>query len=265
MNLNNFNFKKSLGQNFLIDNNILNKIIDASEIEKDSLVIEIGCGSGNLTKKLCEKASYVLGYEIDKSVKEYLLDNLKGYDNYKIIFGDFLKCNLKEDIKELKYKNIYVVANVPYYITTPILEKIIDTKIDTNNIVLMVQKEVGDRFSSKPGSKEYGSITVFLNYFYDIKKLFIVNKNSFLPKPKIDSVVISLKKKEKIKINNEEFFFKLIRDSFKFRRKNIRNNLKDYDLNKIEEVLKKYGYDLNVRSEELSLEIFGDISNRLSI
>lgn len=265
MNLNNFNFKKSLGQNFLIDNNILNKIVEASDIKGNSLVIEIGCGSGNLTRKLCEKASFVLGYEIDKSVEEYLFDNLKDFDNYKIIFDDFLKCNLPSILKDYKYDSIYIVANVPYYITTPILEKIIDSKIDTKNIVLMVQKEVGDRFCSKPGSKEYGSITVFLNYFYDVKKLFVVSKNSFLPKPKIDSIVINLKKKDKIKIKDEEFFFKLIRDSFRFKRKNIRNNLKEYDLAKIEEVLKKYGYDLNIRSEDLSLEIFGDISNNLGI
>lgn len=265
MDLGSFNFKKSLGQNFLVDNNILNKIIIASDIKEDSLVIEIGCGSGNLTKKLCEKASYVLGYEIDKNVEDYLMDNLKDYDNYKIIFGDFLKHDLSDDIKRFNYKNIYVVANVPYYITTPIIEKIIESKIETNNIVLMVQKEVGDRFSSKPGTKDYGSITVFLNYFYDVKKLFIVNKNSFLPKPKVDSVVISLKRRDKIRIKDEELFFKLIKDSFRFRRKNIRNNLKEYDLKKIEEVLKKYGYDLNVRSEELSLEIFSDISNTLSI
>ena len=265
MNLNSFNFKKSLGQNFLIDNNILNKIVNAGEIKEDSLVIEIGCGSGNLTKRLCEVSNFVLGYEIDKSAEEYLKDNLKDYTNYEIIFDDFLKHDLNFDLKKYNYKNIYVVANVPYYITTPIIEKIIDSKIKTENIVLMVQKEVGDRFCSKPGSKDYGSITVFLNYFYDVKKLFIVNKNSFLPKPKIDSVVISLKSKDKIKIKDEELFFKLIRDSFRFRRKNIRNNLKEYDLEKIEEVLKKYGYDLNVRSEELSLEIFSDISNNLSI
>lgn len=265
MNLKDFNFKKKFGQNFLIDNNILMKIVKSADIVNNSLVIEIGCGSGNLTKHLCESCDFVLGYEIDLGVKEYLFDNLKKYNNYEIIFGDFLKRDLNKDVKKYNYENIYVVANVPYYITTPIIEKIIDSGIKTNNIILMVQKEVGERFTSLPGGKDYSSITVFLNYYYDVNKLFVVSRNNFLPKPNVDSVIISLKAKDKLFVKDEKLFFKLVRDSFQFRRKTIRNNLKGYDLDKIESVLNKHGFDLSVRSECLSLELFCDISNSLSI
>ncbi len=265
MNLKDFNFKKKLGQNFLIDNNILMKIVKSADIANNSLVIEIGCGSGNLTKHLCEISDFVLGYEIDLGVKDYLFDNLKKYNNYEIVFDDFLKRDLHNDVEKYNYENIYVIANVPYYITTPIIEKIIDSGIKTNNIILMVQKEVGERFTSLPGGKDYGSITVFLNYYYDISKLFIVSRNNFVPKPNVDSIVISLKSKDRLFVKDEKLFFKLVRDSFQFRRKTIRNNLKDYNLEIIESVLRKYGFDLNVRSECLGVDVFCDISNSLSI
>lgn len=257
------NFKKKFGQNFLNDENILNKIIKESEIPKDTLVIEIGPGAGALTNKLKDVAQNVLAYEIDLDLQNILIDKFQN-TNVNIIWDDFLNRNIKEDIKDYHNKNIFVVANIPYYITTPIIEKIIDSGVDVQKIVIMVQKEVGDRFGAKPGSKEYGSISVFLNYFYNIKELFIVSKTCFTPKPNVDSVILSLERREdKPKVNDEKVLFKLIRDSFRFKRKNLRNNLKEYNLDKIEEILKKHNKDLTSRAETLDLEIFVEISNNL--
>jgi len=257
------NFKKKFGQNFLNDENILNKIVKEADIPEDTLVIEIGPGAGALTNKLKDVAKNVLAYEIDLDLQNILIDKFKD-TNVNIIWDDFLNRNIKDDIKVYNNKNIFVVANIPYYITTPIIEKIINCGVDVKKIVVMVQKEVGDRFSAKPGSKEYGSISVFLNYYFNIKELFIVSKNCFIPKPNVDSVILSLEKKEnKVKVIDEQKLFKLIKDSFRFKRKNLRNNLKEYDLIKIEQVLKKYNKDLTSRAETLELEIFTDIINNL--
>lgn len=256
-------FKKKFGQNFLKDENVLNKIIKEANIPRDTLVIEIGAGSGALTEKLQEVSSNVLSYEIDLELKDTLLEKFLN-SNVKFVFDDFLNRDIKEDVKEYENKNIHVVANIPYYITTPIIEKIIASDIDISKVILMVQKEVGERFSAVPGNKNYGSISVFLNYYYDIKELFVVSKNCFIPKPNVDSVVISLEKKiDKLKVQDEEKFFKLIRDSFRYKRKNLKNNLKDYDLEKIEETLKKQNKDLTVRAESLDLETFVEIANNL--
>lgn len=258
------NFKKKYGQNFLVDKNIVKKIVNSIEILPSSLVIEIGCGDGKLTQELCSNFDYVLGYEIDNELRDYLLNNLNDYNNYKIIFSDFMKSDILSDIKEINFDNLYVVANLPYYITTPILSKIITSKLGVKEIYVMVQKEVSDRFSAKIGSKDYGSLSVYLNYYFDIKKLFDVNRNSFVPKPNVDSSIVCFKeKKEKKNVENEELFFKLVRDSFQFKRKTLRNNLKDYNLEKIEKTLSKYNLDLSVRAENLSLDIFIDIANNL--
>ena len=171
---------------------------------------------------------------------------------------------MKKDITKYEYKKLYVVANLPYYITTPIIEKIIDDKIGVDKIVIMVQKEVGDRFSAKKGTKDYNSLTIFLNYYFDIRKIMNVSRNCFVPSPNVDSVIVEMKKKNiKYNVENEEKLFKLIRDSFRYKRKNLRNNLKDYDLSKIENILSKYNLDLTVRAENLSLEQFIDISNSI--
>lgn len=257
------NFKKKFGQNFLQDNNIIRKIVETANIEKDSLIIEIGPGRGALTKYLVEKAQ-VLAYEIDIELKDYLE---KEFENSTVdfIFEDFLQRNVKEDIKKYKYNKLYVVANLPYYITTPIITKLIEEQIDLEKMVVMVQKEVGERFSATKGTKDYSSITVFLNYFFKIKKEFIVSKNAFIPKPNVDSIIISLNKKEnKPKVINEDSFFKLVRDSFRQKRKTLKNNLKEYDFEKIYEILKKYNISESVRAEELPLEVFVEISNNLN-
>lgn len=264
MNLSDFKFKKNYGQNFLKETAIVEKIANSAEITKNALVIEIGPGSGMLTKPLAKRAKQVLCYEIDITLKEILNDYLSDYDNVDIIYDDFLKRNVKNDIEKYSYDNIFVVSNLPYYITTPIITKIINEKLDVSKIVVMVQKEVGDRFAAKVGSKEYNSLTVFLNYYFNIKKLFVVSRNCFVPKPNVDSIVVELSRKEELaNVNDLDVFFRLVRDSFTYKRKTLRNNLKDYNLERISEVLSKYNLDLNVRAENISLDIFVDISNNL--
>ena len=260
----NFRFKKKYGQNFLKDNNIVKKIVKCADIKNNSLTIEVGPGAGIMTKEIASVSDYLLAYEIDSELKEELSSKMSNYDNVDILYKDFLESDIVTDISKYKYKNLYFVSNIPYYITTPILLKIIESKLEFNKIVLMVQKEVGDRFSSNPGTKQYGSITVFLNYFYDIKKEFNVSRKQFVPEPNVDSVIISLEeKKEKLYVENFEFFEKIVKASFQYKRKNIKNNLKEYDLSIIEKVLNKYDLDLSVRAEMLSYNIFVDISNEL--
>lgn len=256
-----FKFKKKFGQNFITDDNILNNIVDSANIDEETLVIEIGCGAGALTKKLVNVAKKVIGYEIDETLKP-ILSTIDGSD---IIFCDFLKRNIKKDLEKYSYKKLYVIANLPYYITTPIITKIIDDKLKVDKIVVMVQKEVGDRFSAKPNSKDYNSLTLFIDYYFNVKKLFVVSKNVFIPKPNVDSVVVLFEKKnKKYDVINERIFFKLIRDSFKQKRKTLKNNLKDYDFDLIKEVLTENNFSENVRAEALPLEMFVKISNRLS-
>lgn len=261
---NGFNFKKNFGQNFIIDENIINSIISNSKIDKDTLVLEIGPGAGSLTYKLGLNAKEVVCYEIDTKVKNILEHNLEGLNNVKVIYEDFLKANVKEELKKHDYNKLYVVANLPYYITTPIIIKLIEDDLNVDKIVVMVQKEVGDRFKAKPGSKDYSSLSIFLNYYYDVRKMLDVSKNVFMPKPNVDSIVVEFTKKEELlTLNNKELFFKLIRDSFKQKRKNLRNNLKDYDLAKISNILAKYNLDLTVRAENISIDIFVDVANNL--
>ena len=264
MEASNFNFKKKFGQNFIIDENIIKSIITKSDIDENTLVIEIGVGAGALTIGLSQFAKNVLCYEIDETLKQVLDVTLKNEKNVDIIYKDFLQADIKNDIKKYEYKKIYVIANLPYYITTPIIMRIIESKIYVDKIVVMVQKEVGDRFKASPNTKDYNSLSVFLNYYFDIKKLLDVSRNVFMPKPNVDSIVVEFKKKENIyKVKNEDFFFKLIRDSFVQKRKTIRNNLKEYNLDKIETVLKKYNFDLSVRAEQLPIEVFVELANYL--
>ncbi len=259
------NFKKRYGQNFLKDVNIVNKIVRCADIMNDSLVIEVGPGGAIMTRELSKVATNVLAYEIDNELKDELSKRLINCENVNVLFQDFLESNLIKDIENYNFSNLYFVSNVPYYITTPILMKLIDSKLKFKKIVMMVQKEVGDRFSTLPGSKEYGSITVLLNYFFDVKKEFFVSRKQFIPEPNVDSVIISLKEKEnKQELKNFDIFQKLLRDSFQFKRKTLRNNLKGYNLLTVEEVLSRFGYDLSVRAEKLSVEIFVEIANAIS-
>ena len=260
----NFNFKKSFGQNFIVDKNIIDNIIKFSLVDKDTMVIEIGPGAGSLTTALAASSKSVLCYEIDDSLKDVLSDSLKNFDNVDIIYQDFLKANVSETLKKYNYDKLYVIANLLYYITTPIITKIIEDKLNVDKIVIMVQKEVGDRLKAQPGSKDYNSLSIYISYYFNVKKLMDVSRNVFLPKPNVDSIVIELSRKnKKYNLKDENVFFKLVRDSFVQKRKTLRNNLKAYDLNIIETVLNKYGYDLSVRAENLSIDIFVDIANNL--
>ena len=250
--------KKKYGQNFLIDNNTIDKIIDSVSINSNDKIIEIGPGKGYLTRELINFNVDLYSFEIDKDMTNYL-DKYIG-DKTNIIYDDFLNINLNNYFNP--NDNIHVIANIPYYITTPIIEHIIESKLNILDMTLMVQKEVADRLCSKPGNSEYGYITAYLNYYYDINKLIDVSRKAFDPVPNVDSAVIKLTKNKK-ECNNEELLFKLLKDSFKMKRKNLRNNLKEYDLNKILEVLYKYNMDLTNRAEDLSIEIFIDIVNNL--
>lgn len=255
-----FDYKKSLGQNFLKDKNTINKISESINPTEEDLIVEIGPGAGALTNELVKKNCDVICFEIDTRLKEIL--EAIDYPRLKIVFNDFLKVNLKEYIDESKYKNIYFVGNLPYYITTAIINKIIDES-NPHEITVMVQKEVGDRFMSKPNSRDYGSLSVFLQYNFDVTKVVNVNKRCFEPVPKVDSVVVKLSKNKKFEAKNEDKFYKLVKDSFTQKRKNLRNNLRNYDLTKVEEVLKKYDKDLTARAESLSVEQFVEISNNI--
>lgn len=258
-----FKHKKSLGQNFLKDDNVLNKIVNTISLQPEDLVIEIGPGQGALTKKLVQKNVNLVCYEVDERTKPYLgkLCNSKT----KIIFNDFMKADIKEDIGNIKYNNLYIIANLPYYITTPIIKKIILDKLPVKSMILMMQKEVAERFSSNINSKEYGSITLYLNYYFKINKLFDVSRNFFDPIPNVDSSVVEFDvKTNKVLVENEELFFNIINDAFRQKRKNLKNNLKNYDLEKIATVLKSYGLNLQNRAENLSINVFADIANSLN-
>lgn len=256
----NFDYKKSLGQNFLIDKNIINKIVDSIDSKKEDLIIEIGPGSGALTKELVKRESDIICFEIDERLKErlYSIDSKK----LKIVFGDFLKIKLDDYIDYSKYKNIYFVGNLPYYITTAIINKIV-SESKPYQIVIMIQKEVADRFNAKVGTKQYNSLSLFLQYNFEIEKVCNVSKNCFEPIPKVDSCVLKLKSNKKRLANNEEKLFKLIKDAFKQKRKNLKNNLGNYDLDKIEKILNKFGKNLKNRAEEITLDEFIEISNNM--
>lgn len=259
-----FNFKKKFGQNFLKDNKIVESIVDIVDIKEDSLVIEVGPGKAILTKELSKKFKNVLCYEIDTDLEEYLLNEFNDR-NVNIIFDDFLKRDICKDIQKYEYSNLYFISNVPYYITTPIIFKLLESKIKFEKIVMLVQKELGERVSAVAGTKDYNSLTVLLNYSYNIRTLLYVSRYEFIPVPNVDSVVIEFSyKKDKLVVNDIALFKRLIKDSFRFKRKTLKNNLKEYELTRVEEVLKNYGKTLSVRAEELKLEEFVDISNNLS-
>jgi 16S rRNA (adenine1518-N6/adenine1519-N6)-dimethyltransferase len=262
---NSFKFKKKFGQNFITDENIINKIVNKSGVDNDTLVIEIGPGAGSLTYKLVSDAGFVLCYEIDKEVETILRNNLDGFNNYEIIFDDFLKRDVNEDLKKYKYNKLMVIANLPYYITTPIITKIIDDNINPDKMVFMVQKEVGDRFKATPGSKDYNSLSIYLNYYFDIKKVMDVSRNVFMPVPNVDSIVVEFNKKDELLyVDNKDLFFKLVRDSFKYKRKTLKNNLKGYNLELVGRVMHNFGYNLSDRAEIIPIRVFVEVANELS-
>ena len=241
---------------------VLIDIIDSIDVKEDDLVIEIGPGQGALTKYLKLYGCNLVCYEIDKDLKRYL-DSFAD-NKTRIIYEDFLKANVLKDISNIKYNNLYVIANLPYYVTTPIIEKIIRDGISVKGMALMVQKEVAYRFSARPGTKDYGAITVYLDSYFDIDLLFVVNRKDFDPSPNVDSAVVRLIRNNKEGlIKNREVFNKVIKDSFSMKRKNIKNNLRNYDLKNIEQILFKYDFSLSDRAENIPLEAFIEIANNI--
>ena len=204
-----------------------------------------------------------MAYEIDESLSDELNKRISSFSNVDIIYDDFLNVDIKDDIKRYKYDKLYFISNVPYYITSPIIMKLIDSKINFNKITMMVQKEVGDRYSAREGSRNYGAISVIIGYLFDIKKEFVVSKNNFVPMPKVDSVVISLIPKDRDKDIDFDKFREFINSCFKYKRKTLRNNLGDYDLSIISSVLEENGHSLNDRAESISIDLFIKIFNKL--
>lgn len=253
--------KKSLGQNFLEDTSILDRIISSVNVANNDLIIEIGPGKGALTKRLQAFNCDILAFELDERLHS-ILDSIAD-EKTIIIFKDFLKTDIKSYIKKT-YNNIHVIANIPYYITHPIIKKLLESNIKIIDITLMVQKEVAERLSASCKSKAYGSLTIYCNTFYDVKKLFDVSKYCFNPVPKVDSSIIQFQeKKDKYDIKNYQKFEKLVSDSFCQKRKTLRNNLKNYNWEKIENLLKELGYNDKVRAEELPIDVFVKISNNM--
>lgn len=260
----NVHFKKKFGQNFLKNISVVKRIVDVADIKEKSLVIEVGPGGAIMTRELAKRADNVLAYEIDEDLKDELYSRLEGLNNVEVLFKDFLTSDLCGDVSKYDYENLYFVSNVPYYITTPIILKLISSKLHFKKIVMMVQKEVGVRFTTGPGSKDYGSISVLLQYYFNVKREFYVSRGMFVPVPNVDSVVISFEERtDKEEVCDLEFFETIVRNSFQFKRKTIRNNLKKYDLSIVEEVLIKHGFNLNTRAEDLEVRVFVDLANAL--
>ncbi len=257
LNTYNLRAKKNFGQNFLVDSSVTARI--ASNLREDSVVIEVGPGIGSLTEELARRAQHVRSYEIDERLLPVLEDTLQEYKNVEIVLQDFMEADIENDLKPLveKYKHIEFAANLPYYITTPVLFKIFESSIPFEKIVVMIQKEVADRFSAVPGTKEYGALSVESQYLYDVKKLFNVPRTAFNPAPNVDSAIVSFTvHKKNNSIDNEEKFFELVKACFKQRRKTLYNNLREYfdssDLAK--EVLAKAEIALETRAEMLNLD-----------
>lgn len=268
----NIKANKRLGQNFLVDDNIINNIVESANLNKNSLVIEIGPGLGTLTAKLLEKAGKVIAVELDERMIKILNDRFNLYDNFTLINDDILKVDLKgiidNNLKE--YSEVKIVANLPYYITTPIIMKLLEERLNINSIIVMIQKEVADRITAVPGDKLSGAITYSVNYYAEAEQVEFVSKNSFIPAPEVDSEVIKLKirKEPAVLVEDERLFFKLIKASFMQRRKTLKNGLINsgliQDKNSIDKILIELNIDPEIRGEKLNIEQFAKLSNFIS-
>ena len=264
---------KALGQNFLISQEVVDKIVESSNISKEDLVIEIGPGLGTLTKELLEKAGKVIAIELDDKMLQILNDRFALYDNFELINNDVLKVDLgkiiEKEKKENNLKKAKVVANLPYYITTPIIMKLLEEKLDLESITVMIQKEVADRLAEMPGGKNTGAITYTVYFYAETEKILEVPNNSFIPEPEVTSEVIKLniRKEEPVKVDDKELFFKIIKSAFMQRRKTLLNGLTNAKVFKNKEegikVLKELGISENIRAEKLTLEQFAQLSDLL--
>ena len=268
-----FTFKKSFGQNFLTDTNILQKIVDTAEIDDQVNVIEIGPGIGALTEFLAERAAQVMSFEIDHRLVPILADTLRDFDNVTVVNEDILKVDLAQHIQNFKNPElpIKVVANLPYYITTPILMHLIESGIPFSEFVVMMQKEVADRISAQPNTKAYGSLSIAVQYYMTAKVAFIVPRTVFVPAPNVDSAILKMVRRPEpaVAVEDESFFFKVSKASFTHRRKTLWNNLTGY-FGKTEEIkdkltkaLDQAGLSSSVRGEALSLEEFASLADAL--
>ena len=263
---------KRLGQNFLINDEAVEKIVTSSNINSEDLVIEIGPGLGTLTKPLLENAGKVIAIELDDRMLDILKDRFKLYSNFEVINEDVLKVDLKKLIKENKKGNIKcakVVANLPYYITTPIIMKLLEDRLDIESITVMIQKEVADRLTAVPGEKNTGAITYGIYYYTNPKRVYEVDKTSFIPAPEVNSTVIKLDvlNKPSINVKDEELLFKIIKIAFMQKRKTLLNGLSNSKAlgtkEDIEKVLNKLNIDSNIRAEKLSLQEFAYITDEM--
>lgn len=268
-----FTFKKSFGQNFLTDTNILQKIVNTAEIDQNVNVIEIGPGIGALTEFLAENAAEVMAFEIDDRLIPILADTLGRFDNVKVINEDILKSDLQTRIKEFANPDlpIKVVANLPYYITTPILMHLIESKIPFSEFVVMMQREVADRISAEPNTKAYGSLSIAVQYYMTAKVAFIVPRTVFVPAPNVDSAILKMTRLDApaIAVQDEDFFFKVAKASFVHRRKTLWNNLTSH-FGKTEEIKVKLEHALqtadikpSIRGEALSIADFARLADSL--
>ena len=268
-----FTFKKSFGQNFLTDTNILQKIVDTAEIDDQVNVIEIGPGIGALTEFLAERAAEVMAFEIDHRLVPILADTLRDFDNVTVVNEDILKVDLAQHIQNFKNPElpIKVVANLPYYITTPILMHLIESGIPFSEFVVMMQKEVADRISAQPNTKVYGSLSIAVQYYMTAKVAFIVPRTVFVPAPNVDSAILKMVRRPEpaVAVEDESFFFKVSKASFTHRRKTLWNNLTGY-FGKTDEVKEKLtkaldqgGLSPSVRGEALSLAEFASLADAL--
>lgn len=265
----NFAFQKRFGQNFLIDTNVLEKIIAASQITKDDFVLEIGPGIGTMTQYLAEYAREVTAVEIDNTLIPILKDTLKDWDNVTVINDDILKVDIRKlALEKNGGRPIKVVANLPYYITTPIIMGLFENQVPIDSITIMVQKEVADRMQVGPGTKDYGALSLAVQYYARPEIVANVPPNCFMPRPKVGSAVIRLERYEKppVQVTDEKLMFRIIRASFNQRRKTLVNGLKNsqelsYSREEIEEVLNTCGIPLNIRGEALTLAEFAEIAN----
>ena len=273
MNKYNIKANKSLGQNFLINEEVVNKIVESSEISKEDLVIEIGPGLGTLTKFLLEKAKKVICIELDSKMITILNDRFRLYSNLEIKNEDVLKVDLKTLIKNEKevygVKNVKIVANLPYYITTPIIMKLLEEKLDLESITVMIQKEVADRLIAIPGEKNTGAITYTVYYYSIGEKITEVQKNSFIPEPEVTSEVIKLtiRNKAPINVKNKELMFNIVKNAFMQRRKTLLNSLNNSNIFSSKDegakILKEIGLEENVRAERLTLQDFAKIADKI--
>ncbi len=266
-----FKFSKSLGQNFLIDQNILEKIVEVSQITKDDHVIEVGPGIGSLTQYIGDAAGSVVAIEIDKSLIPILNDTLKDYSNIEVINQDVLKIDLHGLIEE-KFQGgpVKVIANLPYYVTTPIIMKFLEEKLPVDSLTIMIQKEVAQRMKADPNTKDYGTLSIAVQYYSDPNILFTVPPSVFIPQPKVESTVIKLDvlKEPRVHVENEDLFFAVIKDSFGKRRKTILNALSTGDLKLEKDLLKNILEESNIeenrRGETLTIEEYALLTNNLA-